>query len=102
MSPKLLEKSITFRDDIEDIIKALSIGVQSAKHLDYIIQDTDQWEDLLLIGTEVSGSCQRISGDASVNKCLVGYLADGKNRAIVAKDKNGKNSGSTHDASAFR
>lgn len=52
----------------------------------YIIEDTDHWEDMLLSGTEVSGSCQRISGDVSYNKCLLAYLADAKNRAIVIKD----------------
>lgn len=57
---------------------------------DYTIEDTDHWEDMLLCGTEVAGSCQRISGDVNYNKCLLGYLADGKNRAIVVKDKNGK------------
>lgn len=57
----------------------------------YIIADTDEWEDMELSGTEVTGSCQRIGGVVHYNKCLLAYMLDGKNRAIVIKDpKTGK------------
>lgn len=61
-------------------------------HIDqsYKIEDTDAWEDMLQIGTEIMTSCQRISGDPFYNKCLLAYLGDGKDRAIVVKDKSGK------------
>lgn len=76
--------------DIQNLQKHLQAGVQSEKNADiekkYIVEDTDKWEDMLLCGTEVAGSCQKISGSPTLNKCLVGYLADGKNRAIVIKD----------------
>lgn len=52
----------------------------------YIISDTDVWDDMALSGTEVAGSCQRIGGDVGFNKCLLAYMLDGKNRAIVVKD----------------
>lgn len=54
------------------------------------IENTDHWEDLLLCGTEVTGSCMRIGGDVNYNKGLLGYLADGKSRAVIIKDKKGK------------
>lgn len=56
----------------------------------YTIVDTDYWEDLFLCGTEVAGSCQHIDRDASLNKCLPGYLMDGKIRMAAVKDENGK------------
>lgn len=55
----------------------------------YRLLDTDDPCDLLLIGTEVS-SCQRIDGDPESNRCLLAYLLDGKNRAMVIKDALGK------------
>ncbi len=46
--------------------------------------------DLLLCGTDVSGSCQRIGGNPQLNKGLLGYLMDGKNRLLAIKDGSGK------------
>jgi hypothetical protein len=43
--------------------------------------------DLLLIGTEVQGSCQSINGEPNINKCLVSYLNNGEIQAIVAKEE---------------
>lgn len=51
---------------------------------DYVVEDSDDWQDLMLIGTEVN-SCQNIIS-GSLNKCLMAYISDGKNRAIVIKD----------------
>lgn len=77
--------------DLQEHLKAQS-QIASKENMEqrYTIEDTDKWDDMLLCGTEVAGSCQRISGYVYYNKCLLAYLADGKNRAIVLKDKNGK------------
>ena len=48
------------------------------------------WEDLLLSGTEVVGSCQRIDGDPNLNKCLLAYCLDGKNSMLAVKTSEGK------------
>lgn len=57
---------------------------------DFKLVDTDNWQDLLLSGSEVSESCQRIDGDPAINKGLLAYLLDGKNRMIAVKDASGK------------
>ncbi len=67
---------------------ALAIPLKTPQEL--IVQDTDEWEDLLLLGTEVSHSCQSLGYDPKYNKCLLSYVLDGKNRAIVVKNKQGK------------
>ena len=51
---------------------------------------TDDPVDLFLIGTEVDGSCQSISHGGDLNKCLMGYVIDGKNKAVAIKNKDGK------------
>lgn len=84
-----------FAQDIRELKGYLAAESQTKAKEDsgrkYIIEDTDHWEDMLLCGTEVTGSCQRISGSVNLNKCLLGYLADPKNREIVVKDaKTGK------------
>ena len=52
--------------------------------------DSDDPQDLFLCGTEVLGSCQRISGEVRQNQCLLGYVLDGKNRIIALKNREGK------------
>ena len=47
---------------------------------------TDDPIDLLLCGTDVSGSCQRLDGYPNLNKGLLGYLIDGKNRLLAIKE----------------
>jgi len=53
----------------------------------YTIEDTDHWEDLELMGTEVDNSCQNIHQDPAINKCLLSSLLDGKIRLMVAREK---------------
>lgn len=54
-----------------------------------VISESDAPDDLLLIGTEIRGSCQRVNGTPRLNKCLLGYLLNGEIRAITVK-KDGK------------
>jgi hypothetical protein len=54
------------------------------------IELSDCWEDLLVCGTDVPGSCQRVDGDPVLNKCLLAYLLDGKNRLLCIKDEQGR------------
>ncbi len=74
----------TSKDPIETrIAYAMEMAVR------WTIEDTDSWEDMLLMGTEVN-SCQDIYGSPLYNKCLLSYILDGKNRIMVAKDSSGK------------
>ena len=57
---------------------------------DLVLVDSDDPQDLFLCGTEVGGSCQHIEGDPENNRALMGYVLDGKNRLIAAKDESGK------------
>ncbi len=84
----LVPGQMQFSRDIEDILKALAS--KGAATSDFVVLDTDEWEDLLLLGTEVLQSCQHIMADVENNKCLLAYALDGKNRAIAVKDKTGK------------
>lgn len=56
----------------------------------YKIIDTEDAEDLFLCGTEVDGSCQRVDGDSTLNKCLMAYVLDGKIRLIAVKNEEGR------------
>ncbi len=47
--------------------------------------------DLLLCGTEVSGStCLKVDGSVEYAKCLISYLIDGKNVLIAVKNRSGR------------
>lgn len=103
---KKLRELAQFAQDLEDLKKKMEdqqlrnqqLAKQQPSALkagsnydDYIVADTDEWEDMELCGTEITGSCQRIGGSLQHNKCLLAYMLDGKNRAIVIKDpKTGK------------
>ncbi len=82
---------VQFIQDIADLNKTLMATSKSLEECrEWTVVDDDHWEDRLLAGTEVSGSCQRIDGEASLNKCLLGYLLDGKIRMVALKDKSGR------------
>ncbi len=67
-------------NDLKTLLKKVSGMVRVQ------VVDADDWQDLFLCGTEVAGSCQRIDGYPSLNRCLLGYILDGKNRMIAIKD----------------
>lgn len=75
-----------FFEDIKELKKKLKPTVE---------RNTEGWElvnsdhplDLFLAGTEVGGSCQKISGFMGLNRCLMGYVMDGKHRIIAIKDE---------------
>lgn len=81
------EKNIQFKQDIQNYLDLFSRRENSSSNLGWIVEDTDDPCDLLLLGTEVQ-TCQHISGNPSLNQGLLGYLLNGKNRAIVVKDRN--------------
>lgn len=52
-------------------------------NLNLHIKISDDFQDLFLCGTEVIGSCQRVDANAYLNKCLMGYVVDGKNQIVT-------------------
>lgn len=62
------------------------IVAQEVGELKTLVIDTENYQDLLLCGTEVSSSCLRVDGDPHFNQCLFGYLLDGKIRMIAIKE----------------
>ena len=57
-------EEITFKQDLEGMQSQLT--PREAHRAKWVVEDTDQWEDMLLMGTEVNNSCQRINGDAKL------------------------------------
>jgi hypothetical protein len=55
----------------------------------WTLRFTDDPNTLLLIGTDVNGSCQRVEGSADLNQCLLAYMMDGKYRALVVSSETG-------------
>jgi len=51
----------------------------------YFMIDSEDWKDLFMIGQE-TGGCQLISGDPKYNKCLLGYVLNGKSRVLCIKE----------------
>lgn len=74
----------SFTHQISGVLKSLKKDL--SKYAEWTLVDTDNPEDLFLSGTEIEGSCQSISGDSHYNKCLLAYVADGKNRLLAIKD----------------
>lgn len=52
---------------------------------DFEVSLTDNYWDLFRIGSDVQGSCQRVDGAPGLNKCLLGYVMDGKTIPIVVR-----------------
>ncbi len=70
--------------------KALTINRPQRFYDDWKVVDTDDPALLLVLGSEVSGSCQRVEGNPNLNKCLLAYLMDGKNRALAVVNAKGE------------
>lgn len=85
---KLSKKDFAFKNDIDECW--LKLKPSKTTQMKWTVQDSDHWEDLLLMGTEVPSSCQSIDSSAEKNKCLLGYMLDGKTRLMVVKDAEGK------------
>ena len=85
-SPQFAE--ILFLKDLDDQIALLERVDSLSKTL--TLQDTEDYQDLLLCGTDILGSCQSVYGHPEYNKCLLGYLLDGKIRLLALKDSKGK------------
>ncbi|MBS0627843.1 MAG: hypothetical protein JSS09_06490, partial [Verrucomicrobia bacterium] len=73
-------------NDIQALIQRSAFQITS----NLMISETDDPCDLLLIGTEIQGSCQRVDGTPNLNRGLVGYLLNGDVKAIVIKNKAGQ------------
>jgi hypothetical protein len=75
----------------EELLKAwqtsLPIKIDGLESESFTIEDTDAWEDFVLMGTEVDKSCQNIHRDPINNKCLLSSFLDGKIRLMVAREK---------------
>jgi hypothetical protein len=77
-----------FHHDLKTMASRLDPSQSSSNT--WKIEDTDAWEDFLMMGTEVDGSCQHIQRNPSLNKCVLGYALDGKARLMIARDSSGK------------
>ncbi len=82
---KETRQSTEFQNDIEGQLQLLDDSLREGSR----VIDTDNPYDLLLCGTEVPGSCQRIDGDPHLNKGLLGYLMNGQTRLLAIVDKKG-------------
>lgn len=78
-----------FLRDLQDLEKMMHSEQKRKVYTGWTVEDSDHWEDLLLSGTEVLGSCQNINNDCHYNKCLMNYLLDGKNRVVAIKNSEG-------------
>ena len=67
-------------------LKASSFSLKE----NWSLVETDSPEDLLLCGTDVSGSCMNINSNMIYNSGLMSYIMDGKHRLIAIKNAQGK------------
>ncbi len=87
---QLISYSVEFTNDLTGWIKALELSTQKKT-----MRDTSKWKfiftdhywHLLLCGTDVANSCQRVDGDPDLNQCLLAYLLDGKNKMLGIVDE---------------
>ncbi len=78
-----MENVRTFMQDIEELKQQL-LPKEYNQEAECTIEDYP--EDYLVVASETTG-CQRVDGNPSLNKALLAYMMDGKNRIIAIKDK---------------
>ncbi len=85
---KIFCKEHPFLNDIEGLEKPF-LNIEY-NYDGWTAEDTDDPESLFTCGSVDPGCCQRIDGNINYNKCLLGYVIDGKNRLLCVKNHNGK------------
>lgn len=89
---KHLDTVFGSKEGLKELWKKGAVMAFDASEQEYsgwTIEDTDDFVDLFMCGTEISGSCQHIQGDPDSSKCLLAYVDDGKNRLLAIKDSTG-------------
>jgi hypothetical protein len=90
---KLSENDKKFQKEILAIVQALESPEEAGpldENVGDIITDTDDGCDALESGTEIKGgSCQGVGQDARLNRGLLSFILDGKNRMIAIKKPSG-------------
>lgn len=74
--------------DLQELKKQINPSQRKLNFDHWTVEDTDNWEDMILLG--IAGSCQNVNREVKYNICLLAYLLDGKNRAVVIKNENGE------------
>jgi len=89
---KISGELVAFRQDVEALEKQLSTketkAIGEKRYEGWLCVDTDDAEDMLVVASETEG-CQSVDGDPNLNKCLLAYMMDGKNRLIAVKKPGG-------------
>jgi len=87
------EESPEFLNDLAGVITHLKDEVSGRKIPNiegWTIEFTDHFWDTFNCGTDVPGSCQRLDGDPELNKCVLAFCLDGKNKMFCIKDADGR------------
>lgn len=84
---KKLENLGQFQADIEGAIRVLGRSATNPTGQLQVFLSDDYW-DLFRIGSDVQGSCQNVNSSFGANRCLLGYVLDGKTIPIVVKEPN--------------
>lgn len=82
----MLEAIITDLKASHPASQLLTVFESLKKSKPLIVTDSDNWQDLFFCGSEVMGSCQNVVGNPNLNKCLLGYVLDGKTRVLCVKE----------------
>ena len=85
----LKDEEKTIWDEFQRDISAFSSSLSDTLDSNMTIGITNDPCDMLLLARE-AGGCQTIDGEPETNKSALAYVIDGKNSAIVIKDKEGR------------
>lgn len=83
-------KGTEFENDLRVILKRVEFSAEFKWGEEYTVCCTDDPCDLLLAGSEMQGSCQRLGGSSSLNSGLLGPLLDAKYRVVAVKKSDGQ------------
>lgn len=84
---RIVPSESEFKQDLEGLLRKVASVPSSYGNL--IAVNTDDPCDFLLMG-EFEKSCQKVSGDPTQNRGLLGYMTNGQNRIIAIKNVNGE------------
>ena len=86
----LIKPDSAFYNDvlaIKDIVNKIQNPPESQSEDSFVtVEETEDPNVLLNMGTDVAGSCQNVNGNPSLNRNLISYIMDGKIKTLVVLD----------------
>lgn len=85
---RVIPQNVKFKKDLEKLMSTTQAKNTTNSYYQFILSDDPC--DFLLMGAEVTGSCQNVTHDPQLSKGLLGYMLNGQTLLLLVKNSKGE------------